>query len=105
MYAPFNVRPSSGAVLVALRRETGLVQSAVQPFSGAVAGKHAAGAIRAVRRGGQPQDQHARLRVTKCRDRLAPIIAVAIGAALDGGDVGAMLAQSGTAPALHNFAL
>ena len=53
--------------------ESGTVERAVKPISGAVAGEDAAGAIAAVRRRGQTADEQARPRIAKARDRPPPI--------------------------------
>lgn len=58
------------------------VEGAEQIVAGPVAGEHAAGAICTVRRGSQPKDEEARLGIAKGRNRLAPIIPIAISTAL-----------------------
>lgn len=57
-----------------LIRETGFVQSPEQPIAAAVAGKNSTGAIAAVRRGRESDNQQTRVRVAKTRHRLAPIV-------------------------------
>jgi hypothetical protein len=79
-----------------LRSKTGAVQYAVEPVAGFVAGEHAAGAVRPVSAGGQPENQNARVRVSKAGDGFAPILPFPIGSALDRRYLGAMVAQTGT---------
>lgn len=56
-----------------LIRKTRFVQRAKEPIATAVAGKHAAGAIAAVRRRRQADNQQPRLGIAEAGDGLAPI--------------------------------
>jgi hypothetical protein len=60
--------------------------------SAAIAGEHAAGAIRTVRSRCEAQDQQARGGITKPRDRLRPVSVVSECSALDAANLGAVLA-------------
>ena len=71
----------------------------------AVAGEHAPGAVRAVGGGGQADDQDARATVTGARDRAAPVLVVAVGAAALAGDLGAVVDQAGAEAARGHVAL
>src|SRR5262249_40941449 len=67
--------------------KAGPVEGGVEEVAGAVAGEDAAGAVAAVRRGGQADDDHARPRIAEACDRLAPVIVMAEGAALGPRDL------------------
>ena len=58
---------------ICLVGEAGGMKRAVKPVAAAVAGKHPAGAIAAMRRRRQTDDQNPRLRITKAGQRLGPI--------------------------------
>ena len=70
------------------------MQHAVEPVAGFVASEHAAGAVRSMGAGSEPENENARLGIAKTRDRLAPILPIAIGPALDGGNVDTVIAQT-----------
>src|SRR5206468_4502374 len=53
-----------------LAREAVAVERLVQPGAARVAREHAAGAVRAVRRGGEPDDEQTRARVAEPWERL-----------------------------------
>ena len=77
-------------------REAGAMERAHEKVAGsadAVAGKDAAGAVRAVRGRRQADEQQPRARIAEARDRLAPVGLVAIGAPLLARDLGAVAAQ------------
>ena len=58
---------------VGLIGEAGLVQRAVKPVAAAVAGKHPTGAIAAMSRRRQTDDQHPRFGIAESGERLGPI--------------------------------
>ena len=64
-----------------LVRQAGPVQRRIEPVAAAVAGEHPAGAVRAVRRGRQTDDQDLRRRIAEARHRSSPIGLVGEGAA------------------------
>ena len=66
---------------VGLVGETGLMQRAVKPVAAAVAGKHPPGAIAAMGRRRQTDDQDARFGIAESGERLGPIVLA--------GDIGA----------------
>lgn len=76
--------------------EAGFVEGAEEEVAGAVAGEDAAGAVGAVGSGGEAEDEDARGGVAEAGDGAAPIGLGLVGAALDFGDVLAVLAQAGT---------
>ncbi len=73
-----------------LVREPGPVQGGEEEVAAAVAGEHPARAVRAVRGRGEPEQQHAGLRVAEAVDRPAPVLLVA--------ERGALLARDLLAP-------
>ena len=83
-------RPSSRRDRRRLVGEARAVHRGEQPVARAVAGEHAPGAVAAVRRGRQAEDEHARRRVAEARDRAAPVLLV--------GERGALLARDLLAP-------
>ena len=54
--------------------EAGCVQSPIEPIAAAIAGKHSAGAITAMRRRRQPNDKYAGLWIAKSGQRLGPVV-------------------------------
>jgi hypothetical protein len=66
--APRRARPSPAC------REVGWVQSGEQEVARAVAGEHAPGAVRAVRRGRQAEDQDPGGGIAEARDRAPPVL-------------------------------
>src|SRR5262249_9372553 len=84
------VREAQAVAFVDRRRligEAGAVERGVEEVAGAVAGEDAAGAVAAVRRGRQADDQHARLGIAEAGDRLAPVVLSAERTALDARDL------------------
>src|SRR5260370_26848799 len=55
------------------------VEGAIEPIAGAVAGEDAAGAVAAVRRGRQSDDQQPRRRIAEPRHRASPVYLVLVG--------------------------
>ena len=102
---PISFRPSSREVLVGCDAKPVSIQGLVQKIARAVAGEHAAGAIRAVRSGRQPDEQQPRAGIAKSRHRLGPIIPIAIGAALHASHFGAIGNQPRAAHAGDDFAI
>src|SRR6266571_579709 len=88
------VLPGERARLV---REPETVQRLVQPAAARVAREHAAGAVRAVRRGREPDDEQPRPRVAEPGHRLPPVGPVPELALLLAGDAAAVSAQPGAA--------
>ena len=82
-----------------LRGEAGFVEDAVQDVAGAIAGEHAAGAVGSVGAGREAEDENGRGGIAKRRDGTAPILPVAVGAALELRDFRRMPAQAGAAGA------
>ncbi len=79
---------AQGQTVVAMPRgrlagESGAMQRRVQEVAGAVAGEHAARAIRAVCGRRQADHQHARVLIAEAGHRLAPVLLIPVRAALD----------------------
>src|SRR5688572_18986846 len=70
--------------------------------AGAVAGEDAAGAIGAMRRRREADDEQARARIAEAGDGAAPVRFVTKGAPLFARDAGAVLTQPRTAIARHD---
>ena len=77
--------------------ETGFPERAIEKFTGAVAGEHAASSIRAVRSRGEADDEKPRIRIPETGNGPTPIGFAAIGAPLDAADFFAMRDQARTA--------
>ena len=90
---------------VRLRRESGLKQGAVEKFSGTVACEHTSSTISTMSSRREPHDQHARLRISKSGDWPAPVIAIAVSAALHGRDVVTVFPEPRAAVAIDDFLL
>jgi len=75
--------------------EADVVEDGVHEIAGAVAGEDAAGAVGAVRSGGQAEDVDAGGGVSEAGDGTAPVGLVLIGAAFGAGDALAIGAQAG----------
>jgi hypothetical protein len=88
-----------------LRGEAGAVQHAVEPVARFIASEHTARTVRSMGAGGEAQNENARPGVAEARHRLAPIFPVEVGAALDGCDVRAVVAQTRAAAAGDNFGI
>lgn len=65
-----------------LVREAGAVQCGIQKIAGGIAGEDTPGAIRAVRPRRKSDDDDARVRIAKTRDRSTPVRPLAVRAAL-----------------------
>src|SRR5438034_11644307 len=78
------------------------MQSLVQPGAARVAREHAAGAVRAMRRRREPDDEQTRPRVAEPRDRPPPVLPIAEGALLLARHAAAVRAQPGATGARHN---
>ena len=105
MAQSINCRPSSRLSAAGLVGKAGFKQGPIQPFAAAVAGKHSAGPVGAVRRRGQPNDQQPRLGIAEIRDRPAPVIAIKIGAPLFRGHLPAIVAEPGAPLAIDDLAV
>jgi hypothetical protein len=79
--------------------ETGAIQQAKKKITGAIAGKHPAGAIAAVRRGRQAKNEKFGVRIAESGDRAPPIRPIAISAPLGVSHALAILNQTRAAPA------
>src|SRR3989442_643184 len=90
-------RPLASSGRARLVREPETVQRLVQPAAARVAREHAAGAVRAVRRGREPDDEQPRPRVAEPGHRLPPVGPVPELALLLAGDEAAVSAQPGAA--------
>src|SRR5580658_7673979 len=66
--------------------EAGAMKRFVEKIARAVAREHPAGAVGAMGGGGQAENQQLRVRVAEAGDGLAPVVPVAVGEALFGGD-------------------
>ena len=88
-----------------LVRKSGAIKLFVKKIAGAIAGEHAPGAIRAVRRGSEADDQELRVRIAESRDRPAPILLIAIRAALGACDFFAVANQARTFAALNDLSV
>lgn len=85
--------------------EAGVAEGPEKEVAGAVPGEDAAGAIGAVGTGGEADDDEAGLGVTERGDGAAPVGVGEVGAALDLGDVLAVVAEAGAALAIDDLAL
>jgi hypothetical protein len=83
--------------------ETGFPERPIEKFTGAIAGKHAASSIGAVRSWGKADDKEARLRIPETGYRPAPIRLAAIGAPLDAADRFPVCHQAGTEETVDNL--
>ena len=63
------------------------VERAEEPVAGTVAGEHPAGAVAAVRRGREPDDEHAGVRIAEAGYRAAPVVVTAERGPLLVGDL------------------
>src|SRR5207237_811665 len=88
-----------------LAREARAVEGGVEEVAAAVAGEHAAGAVGAVRGGGQSDDQQARTRIAEARHGTAPIRPIAKAAHLDARHFLAPRHQPRTSAALDDLAM
>src|SRR6476620_1018191 len=75
----------------------------VQPVPARIAGEHAAGPVRAMRRRGQADDQERRAGIAESGDRPAPVGPVAELTFSGAGDLAAVLAEAGTLGALDDL--
>ena len=69
-----------------LIRETELVKRPIQPVAGAITGEDSSGAVAAVCRGRQPNDQKPRPDRTEAWNRPAPVLAFTKAANFGSGD-------------------
>src|SRR5581483_2013990 len=83
--------------------ESGAMQHWIKKASRGVAGEGTSGAVRAMRSGRKPQDEHTRIRITKSRDRPSPVFPILIGAALFFSNFLTVLHQPRTARAGNHF--
>lgn len=86
-----------GMVGVGLVGKAGAIESAHQGVARRITRKNAPGAIAAVRRGRETEDDHARVCVAKASDGSAPIGPITKGAAFLSGDSFAPERESGAA--------
>lgn len=86
-----------------LIRESSFPERAIEELAGAIASKHAAGTIGAVRARGEPDDYKARKRIAETGHRPAPILLSAIGAPLHAADLFAMRHQTRASKAMDDF--
>jgi len=103
-----DVAAAEGEAVVAGHRdrlvgEAGAVETGEQPVAGAVAGEDPAGAVAAVGRRGQTEDEQAGRRVAEAGHRPAPVLLVAEGGPLLAGHLLAPGDQARTSPALHQL--
>jgi hypothetical protein len=85
--------------------KTGFPQRPIEKLTGAIARKHAAGSIRAVRSGGKTHNEEARVRIPKTGYRPAPIGLATVGAPLDPADLFAVSHQAGAAETVDDFVI
>src|ERR1700728_4920414 len=90
---------------VRLIGEAGAMERFVEKIAGAVAGEHAASAVGAMGGGSEAENQQLRARVAEAGDRLAPVVPIAVGEALFGGDRFAILHQPRAFAAGDDFAI
>ena len=88
-----------------LAGESGAMELFVQEVAAAVSGEHAPGAIRAVGRGGQADDQELSLRIAESGDRAAPVRFVPVGAPLGARDFLAVANQARAFAALDDLSV
>ena len=81
------------------------VQRGKQKIAGAIAGKHAAGAIRTVRARRQAQNEELGVRIAKSRYGFAPVFPLTKGAALFSRHFFAVHNQPRTSSTGNNFAV
>lgn len=79
------------------------VERVVQPITTRVSGKHSPGSISAMRRGRQTHDEQARVRISKTRDRPAPILLPGEFPLAPPRHTGAILPESGTELAVSDL--
>lgn len=82
-----------------------LVQDGIHEFAGGIARKRSSGAVRAVGTGREAEDQHTRAWIAEARNRLSPIVATEVGAALFPRDSFPIFDQAGTAGTGNDFAI
>ena len=85
--------------------ETGFPKRPVEKLTGAIARKHTAGSIRAVRSGSETHNEEACIRVPKTGYRPAPIGFAAVGAPLDPADLFAVSHKAGAAETVDDFVI
>ena len=85
--------------------EAGVAEGLEKEIAGTVTGEDAAGAVGAVCGGGETDDDEARVGVTERGDGAAPVLFIAVGAALDAGDGLTVLAEAGAEVAGDDLAL
>src|SRR5262245_15358289 len=86
-----------------LTRKAGSVKGAIEPITAAITRKHASRAIATVCGGSKPHDEQAGTPVAEVRHRAAPIIPIAKGTTLLGGDALTIVAQPRTKFALYDL--
>ena len=94
-----STRPSPARVDVGQAGEAAGVHGTHQEIAGSIACEHPAGAVGAVCRRGQPDDQHAGLRIAEAGQRPAPVVVVPERRALLFSHASAVGAQPRTAVA------
>jgi len=77
-----------------LRGEAGFVEDGKQEVAGAVAGEGAAGAVGAVRAGGEAECEYAGMRIAEGGNGFAPIVPIGISAAANTGNFCAVGTQA-----------
>ena len=82
-----------------------LVQDGIHEFAGGIARKRSSGAVRAVGTGREAEHQHTRAWIAESRNRLSPIVATEVGAALFPRDSFPIFDQAGTAGAGNDFTI
>ena len=86
-----------------LTGKSGFVQHRVHKVAGGISGEGAAGAIGAVGAGSESEHQDSGMGISEAGNRLAPVLPVAISAALLAGNSLAIRDQTRTAPASDDF--
>src|SRR5581483_5360849 len=82
--------------------KSGIEEDWIKEVAGTIAGEGPPGAIRTVCAGSEAQREHAGVGIPEGRDGPAPVFPIAIGAAANGRDVCAMIAQTLTSIAGDN---
>src|SRR5262249_9803362 len=88
-----------------LRRETGLMQDAVEYIARSVAREHPSGPVRSVGAGRQTEYQHPSMRIAERWDGAPPVFPIAIGTARSCRDIYAVLSQPRAEFAIDHFLL
>src|SRR3954466_14457605 len=88
-----------------MRGKADFVQHGIEEISGAVASKHTARAIGAVRARSEAENENLSVDVAKAGHGLGPVFPIEVGATLDGANLAAMIDEPGTLRASGDVAI